>query len=254
MLLEVRHLNKTYSSGLFQKHEVKAVDDVSFQIKEGTTFGLMGSSGCGKTTLSRIILRLIPADSGQVIFDGIDLTRLSGKKLKEMRPRMQMVFQHPESSLNPQMDIHSNLLEPVRIHRLYNRQKAEEMIREKMALVGLPENLLSHYPHEISGGEAQRIVIARALIMDVKFFILDEPTSMLDVSVQAQIMNLFRELQEQLGLTYLFISHDLEVVKWISTEIGFMTNGRLIESGKTQEVLENPQKEFTRGFIKSFES
>lgn len=254
MLLDVRQINKTFTSGLIRRRTVNAVRNVSFQIEEGTTFGLMGSSGCGKTTLSRIILRLIPADSGQIYFDGADITKHSGGQLKALRPKMQMVFQHPEASLNPQMNIKNNLLEPFRIHKLCdNKEERENIIREKMTMVGLSESLFSHYPHEISGGEAQRIVLARALTMDVKFFILDEPTSMLDVSVQAQIMNLLKELQERLGLTYLFISHDLEVVRWISTRMGFMTDGMLVEQGVTEEILQNPQTEFAKNFIKSFD-
>ncbi|QNM06915.1 ABC transporter ATP-binding protein [Qiania dongpingensis] len=251
-MLEVRHLNKQYSSGLLKRQVVNPVQDISFQIEAGSTFGLMGNSGCGKTTLSRIILRLIPADSGQILFEGTDITKCSGKYLKTIRPKMQMIFQHPESSLNPLMNIKNNLLEPFKIHKLYDKERREEEIREKLALVGLPEGLLSHYPHEISGGEAQRVVIARALTMDVRFFVLDEPTSMLDVSVQAQIMNLFRDLQKRLGLTYLFISHDLEVVRWISTHIGFMNGGKLVEQGKTEEIIENPKIEFTKNFINSF--
>lgn len=252
MLLDVKNVNKTYTSGLIRRRTVEAVKNVSFQIEEGTTFGLMGNSGCGKTTLSRIILRLIPADSGQVFFDGADITGYSGQQMKPLRPRMQMVFQHPEASLNPQMNIRSNLLEPFRIHNLHGREEWETIIKEKLSLVGLSEELLSHYPHEISGGEAQRIVLARALTMDVKFFILDEPTSMLDVSVQAQIMNLLKELQERLGLTYLFISHDLEVVQWISARIGFMTEGVLVEQGRTEEILKNPRTDFAKSFIRNF--
>ena len=233
---------------------VKAVRDVSFHIKAGTTFGLMGNSGCGKTTLSRMILRLLDSDCGRILFDGQDITHLRGAALKALRCQMQLVFQHPESSLNPQMTLRENLLEPLRIHRLYDKNQRERRIRERLEWVGLSETLLNRYPHEISGGEAQRTVIARALGLDVRFFILDEPTSMLDVSVQAQIMRLFSSLQRRLGLTYLLISHDLEVVRWLSQEIAFMHEGAIVEQGPTEQVLAKPSQEFTRTLIRSFQA
>ena len=167
---------------------------------------------------------------------------------------MQLVFQHPESSLNPQMTLRENLLEPLRIHRLYDKNQRERRIRERLEWVGLSETLLNRYPHEISGGEAQRAVIARALGLDVRFFIQDEPTSMLDVSVQAQIMRLFSSLQRRLGLTYLLFSHDLVVVRWLSQEIAFMHEGAIVEQGPTEQVLAKPSQEFTRTLIRSFQA
>ena len=251
-MLTVEHLGKTFVSGFGRR--VKAVRDVSFHIKAGTTFGLMGNSGCGKTTLSRMILRLLDSDCGRILFDGQDITHLRGAALKALRCQMQLVFQHPESSLNPQMTLLENLLEPLRIHRLYDKNQRERRIRERLEWVGLSETLLNRYPHEISGGEAQRAVIARALGLDVRFFILDEPTSMLDVSVQAQIMRLFSSLQRRLGLTYLLISHDLEVVRWLSQEIAFMHEGAIVEQGPTEQVLAKPSQEFTRTLIRSFQA
>lgn len=251
-MLRVEHLEKTFISGFGRR--VKAVKDVSFHIKEGTTFGLMGNSGCGKTTLSRMILRLIDSDGGRILFGKKDITHLRGQELKNLRCQMQLVFQHPESSLNPQMTLRENLLEPLRIHRMYDKKQREQRIRERLEWVGLSTSLLNRYPHEISGGEAQRAVIARALGLDVRFFILDEPTSMLDVSVQAQIMRLFYSLQQQLGLTYLLISHDLEVVRWLSQEIAFMNEGVIVEQGETEQILSNPSQKFTKTLIQSFES
>lgn len=251
-MLTVNHLNKTYPFGLFNRHTLKPVNDVSINIQQGTTLGLMGNSGCGKTTLSRIIMRLISYDSGEIIFDGKDISKLKNSQMRSLRQQMQLIFQHPEASLNPLKKVQDSLREPLLIHHLYEKEQREEIIHQKLKLVGLPEAILSRYPHEISGGEAQRVIIARALTMDVKFFILDEPTSMLDVSVQAQIMNLFANLQKQLNLTYLFISHDLEVVKWISRDIAFMHQGRIVEQGCTNEILENPQQPFTQTFLRCF--
>ena len=251
-VVETKNLCKEYRAGIFSKKTYRAVDGVNLNIQRGTTFGLVGDSGCGKSTLARLLLRLIPASGGRVFFNSQDITSITGNRLKLIRRKMQIIFQHPESSFNPSMRILMNLLEPLAIQRIGNRKEQLQTIFKNLELVGIDRGLLMRYPHEISGGEAQRIVIARALMLNADFLVLDEPTSMLDVSVQAQIMNLLKSLQEQLGLTYLFISHDLDVVRWISRDIAFMYQGRIVEQGTGTEIFEHPRHEYTRRLIEGF--
>jgi len=230
--LEVKNLKKYFYSGIFRKKVIKAVDGVSFEIKEGKTLGLVGESGCGKTTVGRTILRLTNPTEGKIIFDGRDITSLNGSELKKLGKEMQIIFQNPESSLNPRMKIYDSIAEPLRIHNICNKKEEKERIFELIETVNLNEELLFRYPHEISGGQIQRVVIARILSLNPKFIVADEPTSMLDVSVQAQILNLLKDLQKKYALSYLFISHDMEVVEWISDEIVIMHKGKIVDRKK----------------------
>ncbi|RMF91687.1 MAG: ABC transporter ATP-binding protein, partial [Nitrospinota bacterium] len=219
IILEVRNLKKYFpiTSGIFLQRVVglvKAVDDISFFIRRGETLGLVGESGCGKTTTGRCILQLERPTAGQILFEGRDLTAMSGDELKAIRPRLQVIFQDPYSSLNPRMTIGEIIGEPARVHKIVkSKQECRKMVTELLTIVGLRANMIDRYPHELSGGQRQRVGVARALSMKPSFIVCDEPVSALDVSIQAQIINLLEELQEQFGLTYLFIAHDLSVVR-----------------------------------------
>ena len=242
-VLELEEVSRTFSSGVFRTHTVRAVDRVSFALERGKTFGLVGNSGCGKTTLSRMITRVLKPSGGRIRFEGEDIARLDRKGSRAYHRRVQIIFQNPEASLDPSMRIRDSLLEAMAIHRLgESREERMEKIRAALGQVGLPDYLLSRYPHQISGGEGQRLVICRALLLEPEVLLLDEPTSMLDVSVQASIMNLLRELQERLGLTYLYITHDIELLGWISHTIGVMQRGRLVEVAVSYTHLTLPTK------------
>ena len=245
-LLEVKHLKQYFDvpNGFLRSLKLKAVDDVSFNIAEGETLGLVGESGCGKTTVGRTILQLYKPTDGEVWFDG---TKIEGKKtIHEFRRNAQMVFQDPYSSLDPRMTVSDIIGEPLDVHHLYsNRKEREEKIGHLMDIVGLTSDHASRYAHEFSGGQRQRIGIARALAVDPKFIVCDEPVSALDVSIQAQIVNMFEDLQKKLGLTYLFIAHDLLVVKHISTRIAVMYLGKLIEIGPSDELYHRPIHPYT---------
>ncbi len=245
-LLEVKHLKQYFDvpNGFLRSLKLKAVDDVSFEIKEGETLGLVGESGCGKTTVGRSILQLYKPTAGEVIFDGEKIE--SKKSINEFRKKAQMVFQDPYSSLDPRMTVSDIIGEPLDVHKLYSsRAERDEKIRELMNIVGLSSEHASRYAHEFSGGQRQRIGIARALAVNPKFIVCDEPVSALDVSIQAQIVNMFEDLQKQLGLTYLFIAHDLLVVKHISTRIAVMYLGKLIEIGPSDELYHRPIHPYT---------
>jgi len=251
-LLEVRHLTKEFSrrTGLFGKTtSLRAVDDVSFTIARGETFGLVGESGSGKTTTGRCILRLIEPTSGDVIFDGKDVLKLSRGDMRRLRRDMQIVFQDPYSSLNPRMRVSDIVEEPLIIHRLGSKAERRERVRQLFELVGLNPDHLRRYPHEFSGGQRQRIGLARALALNPSLVIADEPVSALDVSVQAQVVNLLMDLQQQLKLTYLFIAHDLRLVEHICSRVAVMYLGRIVEMGETAKLFAAPQHPYTRALL-----
>ena len=251
-MLEVENISKTFSAGIVHRRVVRAVADVSFAIPEQKTFGIVGNSGCGKTTIARMLLSLTKPDSGRILIDGENILTAEARERKNLTRKIQIIFQHPESSLDPGRKIGYSLREPMRIHRLYSPVEQENRLRYLLDLVELDEKLLDRYPHQISGGEAQRLMIARALTLDPAILVLDEPTSMLDVSIQAQVMRLLRELQQQLKLSYLFISHDIGVVRWFCDEIAVMKDGRFLECGPAQALLEHPQEDFTKELLESY--
>jgi oligopeptide transport system ATP-binding protein len=253
-LVQVENLQVFFpiTAGLFQRRvgEVRAVDDITFEIRKGETLGLVGESGCGKSTTGRALIRLREATGGIVRFDGTDLTQLSTRELRRLRRRMQIIFQDPYSSLNPRMTVGSIISEPIETHHLAATKQAKmQRVRELLALVGLNPNYTNRYPHEFSGGQRQRIGIARALAVEPEFIVCDEPISALDVSIQAQVLNLLIELREQFGLTYLFIAHDLSVVRHISDRVGVMYLGKLVELGPPTAIYETPGHPYTRALL-----
>jgi peptide/nickel transport system ATP-binding protein len=228
-LLSVTGLKKYHYSGLINRKEIRAVDGVDFEIGKGKALGLVGNSGCGKTTVARTVLRLTEPTSGSIVFEGKDITGLKGRSLKPLGRQMQIIFQNPESSLNPAMRVYDALLEPLRIHKLCNSGEEDQKVRDLIETVNLNEELLFRYPHELSGGQLQRVVIARVLSLNPKLIVADEVTSMLDPLVQSQILNLLKDLQNSLGISYLFISHDMDVVEWMCDDIAVMDNGQIVE-------------------------
>lgn len=247
-ILEVKHLKQYFKSG---HSTVKAVDDVSFHIYEGETFGLVGESGSGKTTTGRSILQLYKPTSGEIIFNGQDISKNTKRKNQlRFRRDAQMIFQDPYASLNPRMTVEDIIAEGLDIHSLVNnKQKRRQRVEELLEIVGLDKKHASRFPHEFSGGQRQRIGIARALAVQPKFIVADEPISALDVSIQAQVVNLMKELQEKRGLTYLFIAHDLSMVKFISDRIGVMHFGKLLEVGPADDVYNKPLHNYTKSLI-----
>ncbi len=252
-LLRVENLTTHFPvrQGVFARvtNHVRALDGVSFSVPRGTTLSLVGESGSGKTTCGRSLLRLIEPTAGRVVFDGVDVTTLPRKELRAMRKRMQLIFQDPFSSLNPRMTVFGMLSEVLRVHRVVPRDQRRARVEELLQLVGLPPESASRYPHEFSGGQRQRIGIARAIAAEPDLIVADEPVSALDVSIQAQILNLLNDLQERLGLTYLFIGHDLSVVKHISDHVAVMYLGRIVEIGTVEDVFERPTHPYTRALL-----
>ncbi|MFD1363473.1 ABC transporter ATP-binding protein [Lentibacillus salinarum] len=249
-LLEIKHLKKYYpvTAGFFKRKigDIKAVDDLSLTLKKGETFGLVGESGCGKSTAGRTILRLTNPTEGQIMFDGEDITNLTGAKLREMRRNFQMVFQDPYASLNSKMMVGHIIDEPIRNYTRQSHKQLEQEVNELLNRVGLREEDYYKYPHEFSGGQRQRIGIARALALNPKLIVADEPVSALDVSIQSQVLNLLQELQDEFDLTYLFIAHDLSVVKHMSDRIGVMYLGRMVEIGDNEAIYREPLHPYTQ--------
>ena len=249
-LVEIDGLKTYYESGgLFGGAPVKAVDDVSFDIRRGETLGLVGESGCGKTTLGRTLVRLEKATAGDISYDGTDITTLSGGELKEWRSNAQMVFQDPDSSLNDRMTVGEIVREPLDVHDWKTPKERRKRVRELLDTVGLRREHYYRYPHQFSGGQRQRIGIARTLTLEPEFIVLDEPVSALDVSVQAEVINLLEELQEEFGLTYLFIAHDLSVVRHICDRVAVMYLGHIMEIGPTEELFADPANPYTHALL-----
>ena len=246
-LLQTVGLKKYFST---PKGLLHAVDDINFSVYKGSTLGLVGESGCGKSTLGRLMINLLPATEGQVLYNGQDILKFNRAQMKEMRKKMQIIFQDPYSSLDPRMSVHDLIAEPMRINGLYRSSSdCEKHVSELMDTVGLASRLRNTYPHELDGGRRQRIGIARALSIQPEFVICDEPVSALDVSIQAQILNLLMDLQDELGLTYVFITHDLSVVKHISDEIAVMYLGQCVEKAPAKELYRNPLHPYTKALL-----
>jgi ABC-type oligopeptide transport system ATPase subunit len=259
MLLEVDNVTKVFSTRRpFERAaQFTALKDVSLQIVRGESFGLVGESGSGKTTLTRCILRLEEITSGRIVYDGQDLATLSARALRALRAKIQIVFQDPYASLNPRMTIRDIVAEPLEIHHdlvTLSARARTDRVAELLALVGLRNEHLYRYPHEFSGGQRQRIGIARALALSPEFLILDEPTSALDVSVQAQVLNLLHDLQRRLGLTYLFVSHDLGVIRHVCDRVALLYRGALVEQNETEAIFEQPRSEYARTLIAAMPS
>ena len=254
-LLKVEHLSKEFpaESGMFakrfSKRVVSAVNDISFEIYPGETFGLVGESGCGKSTTGRTIMRLTKPTAGKVFFQGKDVAEMSKHEIKDMRREMQFIFQDPYASLNPRMTIGEIVSEPMTIHGVGTKEERIERVRELLDVVGLNPEHINRYPHEFSGGQRQRVGIARAFALKPKLIICDEPVSALDVSIQAQVINMFDELQESMGLTYLFIAHDILVVRHISDRIAVMYLGKLVELADAAEIYDSPLHPYTRSLM-----
>ncbi|MFK0383642.1 ABC transporter ATP-binding protein [Agrobacterium sp. NPDC090273] len=255
-MLEIKNVSKIFPSqrkGLFGRTEgFRALDDINLRVEKGKSFGLVGESGSGKTTLTRCILRLETLTSGNILYDGADISKLNPTEMRRLRARLQIVFQDPYASLDPRMTVHDIVAEPLVIHRdivpMSSRQQTERVL-ELLLQVGLREEHLFRYPHEFSGGQRQRIGIARALAVKPEFLILDEPTSALDVSVQADVLNLLHRLQDELGLTYFFISHDLGVIRYICDDVAVIYRGKLVESGPVEDIFDRPKNDYTRLLI-----
>lgn len=251
-LLQVEDLKMYFpiKSGFFSKPKVlKAVDNVNFSIQKGETMGLVGESGCGKTTVGRTILRLYKPTGGKIVYGGEDLTHLSDKEMFPYRKKMQMIFQDPYTSLDPRMTVGSIIEAPLKVHNLYQGKDREDRVRELIQMVGLKPDHINRYPHEFSGGQRQRIGIARALAVEPEFIVCDEPISALDVSIQAQVINILEEFQEKFHFSYLFISHDLSMVRHISNKVGVMYLGHLIEYASVEEMYQNMQHPYTKSLL-----
>ncbi|MEX0819868.1 MAG: dipeptide ABC transporter ATP-binding protein [Pirellulaceae bacterium] len=257
-LLEIQNLKKYFPvrAGVLQTvvGHVQAVDGVSFYIAEGETLGLVGESGCGKTTLGRTLLRLYEPSEGKILFDGKDVTNIYGSELRELRADMQIVFQDPYSSLNPRMTIKSIVEEGLIVHRMGKRSERLEKVKDTLTKVGLDPSYINRYPHEFSGGQRQRISVARALALNPRFMVLDEPISALDVSIQSQIINLLNDLKEEFKLTYLFISHDLSAVKYISDRVAVMYLGEIVETATSDDLYVKPRHPYTQALLSAIPS
>lgn len=252
MLLEIRNLSKRYTSGIMRNRTVDAVNDVSLHIEEGEIFGLIGESGCGKSTLTKMMLGLLKPTAGEIIYDGkTDLTKLSQRHWKPLRKEIQCVFQHPQMTFNPQRNLYFSCAEPLRLFHMADRSQEEGQIRKMTEEVGITFDQMKKFPHEISGGQAQRISIARSLALNPRLLICDEPTSMLDVSVQAQVLQMLLAANREQKIAMLFISHDLEVVERMCSRVAVMQNGKIIETGITEKVFAHPECDYTRKLLEA---
>jgi peptide/nickel transport system ATP-binding protein len=248
-LLETRNLVKHFNTNVGTVH---AVDDISVSIERGETLGVVGESGCGKSTLGRVVLRLLSATGGHVLFEGEDILEYDADRMKKLRREMQIIFQDPYASLNPRMTVWTLIAESLKINRMCeSKRELDDRVREIMKTVGLADRFMDSYPHELDGGRRQRIGIARALVLYPKFVVCDEPVSALDVSIQAQILNLMMDIQQDRGLSYMFVTHDLSVVKHISDNIAVMYMGRLVELSPSDEMFENPAHPYTKALLKA---
>ncbi len=250
-LIEVQNLKKYFQVSAGTNH---AVDDITFRIERGRTMGIVGESGCGKSTLGRTIIRLYDATDGKILLNGEEITFARGKKLREVREKMQIIFQDPYASLNPRMSIYSTIQEPLKESRRFTRRELDERTEELMDRVGIEERLRTAYPHELDGGRRQRVGIARAIALNPEFIMCDEPVSALDVSIQAQVLNLLMTLQQDLGLTYMFVTHDLSVVRHISDDISVMYLGQMVETSPTRELFRRPYHPYTKALLSAIPS
>lgn len=252
-ILELKNLKKYFpvKSGMFSKEKglVHAVDDVTLEIRRGETFGLVGESGCGKSTLSRTLLKLTEPTSGQIIFDGEDITKHSYKEMRKYRKHMSMIFQKPYASLNPRETVGQIISAPFIVHKEFNKKDVSKRVSELMELVGLSERYVNRYPHEFSGGQRQRIAIARAIALNPKLIVCDEPVSALDVSIQSQILNLLKDIQKEFNLTYIFVSHDLSVVNYMADRIAVMYLGTIVELAKSTQLYLKPYHPYTKALF-----
>ncbi len=245
-VLEVRNLHKDFHT---KKGLLKAVNNISLYISRGETLGIVGESGCGKSTTGRAVLRLVEPTAGEVLFEGKSILELKPAQMRNMRRDMQIIFQDPFASLDPRISISEIIAEPLRVFNLYKKQGGERRVAELMDLVGLSKRLVNTFPHELDGGRRQRVGVARALALDPKFIVCDEPVSALDVSIQAQILNLLQDIQQRLGLTYMFISHDLNVVKHVSNRVAVMYLGKIVETTTSHNIFTNPQHPYTKALL-----
>jgi ABC-type oligopeptide transport system ATPase subunit len=250
-LVAVENISKTFQSGewFWRRTKARAVSEVDLVVNAGETLGIVGESGSGKSTLLRLILRLLQPSSGRVLFEGRDIAALSGRELRALRRRMQVVFQDPAASFNPRQSIQTALLAPLEVHDIGTRTSRRRMVGDTLELVGLNATFMERYPHQLSGGQRQRVAIARAIILRPSLVLADEPTSALDVSVQAQILNLFKQMRHELGLTYVFVSHNLGVIRYISDRVAVMHLGRIVESGPCEQIFSRPEHAYTRALL-----
>ncbi len=248
-MIEVRELKKYYPTGLLNRKYVRAVDGVDLRIEKGESLGLVGESGCGKTTVGRLILRLVEPTGGEVIVDDTDISKLSKRDLRTLRRKMQIIFQNPDASLNPRMRIGDCIAEPLKLYRIVSKESMDDKVMELIDTVGLNPEHVNRYPHELSGGQNQRAVIARILAINPEFIVADEPTSALDVNVQAQVLHILRDVKEKFGLTCLFISHDLEVIRVMTDRVAVMYLGKLVEIGSTHEIFNDAKHPYTKALL-----